>query len=208
MKFEEGDVVLYAPGARHDQRVSVNGEDCCVQIEVARRDRPSGCLLIGGIDDALLRGEIEFLARSMDGGALFNLRATAVLLQLLEIAFARTEAVGRDEEHVRAAERHVRDHYATIRSVGEIAAAAGLGEDYLRHVFRRRRGRSLIGYLGEIRMARARVLLVHSNLPLKEISRLCGYSDEYYFSAAFKKCDGMPPGLYRQRNRPELDVTR
>ena len=208
IEFEEGDVVLYAPGVRHDQRVWKEGEDCCVQIEVPRKDRPNGCLLVGRIDDALLRGEIEFLTRRMEGGALFDLRASAVLLQLLEIAFERTESVGKAEEHVRTAERYVQEHYATIKAVGEIAAAVGMGEDYLRHVFRRRRSKSLVGYLGEIRMARARVLLVHSNLPLKEMARVCGYSDEYYFSATFKKAEGLPPGLYRQRNRPGTDGSK
>jgi YesN/AraC family two-component response regulator len=28
---------------------------------------------------------------------------------------------------------------------------------------------------------------------------LCGYRDEYYFSAVFRKSEGMPPGAFREK---------
>lgn len=201
--FEEGDVVLYAPRLRHDQRVVAAGVDCCVQMETPKGLNLCGCLQVGRIEDGVLRGEIEYLSRRMAGesttqAALLNLRATAVLLQLLELAFARRAKTTRGELQVRAAERYVQEHYARIGSVGEVAVAVGLGADYLRHLFRRLRGRSLVGYLGEVRLARAKVLLAHSNLPLKEVAPLCGYRDEYYFSVVFRRAEGVPPGQYRE----------
>lgn len=207
VEFSEGDVVLYAPGARHDQRVSANGIDCCVQIEAPEGAKLGGYLHVGWLDDVVLRGELEYLSARSPGGsgagdALLNLRTTAVLLQLLELALATADVeTGRLEAHVRAAEKHVQDHYATIGSVEEIAAAAGVGPDHLRHVFRRRRGRSLIGYLNEVRLTRAMTLLAYADLPIKEIAGLCGYRDEYYFSAVFKRRHGCAPGRYRERAR-------
>jgi AraC-like DNA-binding protein len=205
--FGEGDVVLYAPSVRHDQRTAENGVDCCVQIEPLPDVSLKGCLHVGRIDDPVLRSELEFLAtrspgRSATGDALLNLRTTAVLLQLLELAFVRGPAVASPaERHVGAAELYVQNHYACIESVEEIAAAVGVGPDHLRHAFRRRRGRSLVGYLGEVRLERARTLLTHAELPIKEIATLCGYRDEYYFSAVFKKRAGLAPGRYRDQTR-------
>ncbi len=212
--FVEGDVMLYAPGARHDQRVSADGVDCCVQIEPPADAGLSAHLHVGHIDDVVLRSELEFLsARSPDGSAtgdaLLNLRSTAVLLQLLELAFTRTNRdEGRAGLHVREAERYVKKHYARIGSVEEIATSVGVGPDHLRHVFRRLRGRSLIGYLGEIRLDRARTLLTHADLPIKEIAGLCGYRDEYYFSAIFRKRTGSAPGHYRERSRASRSGAR
>ncbi|MFA6960416.1 MAG: AraC family transcriptional regulator [Opitutaceae bacterium] len=204
LDFEEGDVILYAPRVRHDQRVIEAGVDCCVQMELPKKLKLHGCLHVGRIEDAVLRGEIEYLSRRMAGetsteAALLNLRATAVLLQLMELALVRREAVTKAERQVQAAERHVQENYARIASVGEIAVAVGLGGDYLRHLFRNLRGKSLVGYLGEVRLARAKVLLAHSNLPLKEVAPLCGYRDEYYFSAVFRRAEGVPPGVYREK---------
>lgn len=207
VEFAEGDVVLYAPDVQHDQRMRVTGVDCCVQVAAPADVRLAGHLHVGRIDDVVLRSELEFLSSRSPGGsatedALLNLRTTAVLLQLMELAFAReTPDAGRVERHVRAAERYVQEHYARIGSVEDIARAAGVGPDHLRHAFRRRRGRSLVSYLGEIRLGRARTLLTHADLPIKEIAGLCGYRDEYYFSAVFRKRCGCAPGRYREQSR-------
>jgi len=207
VSFAEGDVVLYAPGVRHDQRAEVAGVDCCVQLEAVAGINLTGHLHVGRIDDVVLRTELEFLSSrlpgaSATGDALLNLRTTAVMLQLLELAFARTGAKsGQTERHVLAAERYAQEHYARIKSVEEIARAVGIGPDYLRHIFRRQRGKSVVGYVGDVRLARTRTLLTHTDLPIKEIAALCGYRDEYYFSTVFRKRVGCAPGRYRERSR-------
>ncbi|AHF90960.1 DNA-binding domain-containing protein, AraC-type [Opitutaceae bacterium TAV1] len=207
LAFDAGDVIVYAPRTLHDQRMEAGGEDHCVQLRAPAGHRLTGALHIGRVEDAVLRSEMELLAHGMHAptpgrAALLNLRATAVLLQLLELAHGRhaREAAGtrQGERHVRAAERYVQEHYARIGSVLEIAAGAGLGGDHLRHLFRRLRGRTLVSYLNEVRVARARTLLAHSPLTLKEIAALCGWRDEYYFSAVFRRSCGMAPGRYRE----------
>jgi AraC-like DNA-binding protein len=207
VSFAAGDVVLYAPGVRHDQRMSVTGEDCCVHIRPPPRLRLSGHLHVGRIEDKVLQAELELLSDRQPNGlpterAVLDLRTTAVLLQLLELALARRAPdAGRAESHVLAAERYIQQNYARINSVNEIATAIGLGPDYLRHVFKRRRNRSIVDSLSAVRQAQARALLVHSGLPLKQIARLCGYRDEYYFSSVFRRREGTPPGQYRERKR-------
>ncbi|MBC8010213.1 MAG: helix-turn-helix transcriptional regulator, partial [Burkholderiales bacterium] len=180
--------------------------DCCVQIDAPAGLAPEGFLRVGRVDDVVLRSELEFLTRRAPGtaarSALLNLRATAALLQLLELGLTggaeKTDLAGR---HARAAARHIQEHYARIGSVAEIAAALGLGADHLRHVFRRHHGRGLAAYLGDVRMERARTLLTHAELPIKEIAKLCGYRDEYYFSAVFTRRTKLAPGRYRERSR-------
>ena len=103
------------------------------------------------------------------------------------------------EEHVAAAELFIRENFASIRSLRNVAATAGIGYDHLRHLFKKTRGRSLVQYLNEVRMERATTLLVHSRLPLKQIATMCGFRDEYYFSAVFRRHVRMPPGRYRAR---------
>lgn len=213
--FEEGDVVVYAPQARHDQRMEAGGEDVCVQIMLPSRPLLAGGLHAGRIEDAVLRGELELLARgehqSTPGRrAALDLRATAVLVQVMEQALRSHEAAGEGEGageyHVRKAERYVQVNYANIGSVLEVAEVVGLGGDHMRHLFRQRRGRTLVGYLNEVRIARAKVLLAHAPLTLKEIAAQCGWLDEYYFSAVFTRACGMPPGKYREINRPSVEA--
>ncbi|MGE9293374.1 MAG: helix-turn-helix transcriptional regulator, partial [Puniceicoccales bacterium] len=56
---------------------------------------------------------------------------------------------------------------------------------------------SLITFLTRVRLERAKSLLTHSRLTLKEVASLCGFRDEYYFSNVFRKHIGQPPGNYR-----------
>ena len=53
-------------------------------------------------------------------------------------------------------------------------------------------------HLMELRMRRARDLLVESRLSVKEIGFECGFSDQLYFSRYFRKRMGLSPLNYRK----------
>ncbi|PTX96357.1 hypothetical protein DB345_10595 [Spartobacteria bacterium LR76] len=199
-------MVVYAPREVHDQHAEEECEDLCIQVELppgAARKLRYGFLLESGEGDWLV-GEIESLSRSYaDGGGLdqrvLDLRVTAVLLALVRRACEASESlrISTAERYVRQAERFVRERFADIESLREIAGHVGLSESHLRHLFRSVRKRSLVGYLREVRIDRARVLLVTSPHGLKQIASMCGFADEYYFSAVFRRMVKTSPGQYR-----------
>ena len=82
------------------------------------------------------------------------------------------------------------------------ALAQGLKEvvshDYLRHCFKDRYRGSLAGWLSEVRIERAKELLVHSRLPLKTVAAMCGFANERYFSSVFRKREACAPGEFRR----------
>jgi AraC-like DNA-binding protein len=206
--FEEGSVVIYAPGQVHDQRVCRKGEDFCVQI-LSRPPcppLPRSCLYVPPFNDPGLADDIRKLAqRSVSllpsEQAVFNHRATAVLLAVVNYAcdFIEQSSVPLAERYVLEAEDYIRLHLQEIEFMADIADSVGIGYDHLRHLFRERRGRSLISYVNELRLERSKVLLIRSRLPLKQIAALCGFCDEYYFSSVFRKHFKMPPARYRAR---------
>jgi len=53
-------------------------------------------------------------------------------------------------------------------------------------------------YLINLRMNRALELLTENKLSVKEICFACGFTDEKYFSRAFKKKYGYPPSQLRK----------
>lgn len=205
--FGEGSAVIHPPGQEHDQRMETAGEDLCVKIAAPRGgpDFPRECLHVPRIDNPALIEDLRLLAGvgaalQPAGQALCNLRATTALLSLVELACRSREQASHAERCVAQAEEYLREHFATVGSLRAVADAVGLSADYLRHQFRKLRGCSLIEYVTTLRVDRARTLLVHSRLPLKQIATLCGFRDEYYFSRVFQRCTRTTPGRYRAKS--------
>ncbi|MEO1152233.1 MAG: helix-turn-helix domain-containing protein, partial [Pseudomonadota bacterium] len=54
-------------------------------------------------------------------------------------------------------------------------------------------------FIVEMRMERARDLLMRSRLPIEEVAARVGYSDRATFSKAFQRRVGLSPSMYRRR---------
>lgn len=52
-------------------------------------------------------------------------------------------------------------------------------------------------YTARLKIKRAEELLVNTNLAIKDISGVCGFENEYYFSNFFKKRKGVSPTKFR-----------
>jgi len=205
LAFEPGSFVVYAPNLNHDQFMTEAGDDLCIHLQA-----PSSLTLTGGMvippqSQNCNREEAHYLTTGRPAAdeleqAILNLRATALLFSLIRTASAHTTASeDPTSSYVEQAEQYILENFATLRSIGEIAEHIGISHDHLRHVFRAKRGESLVSQLNKARIARARSLLAHSRLTLKEIASLCGFKDEYYFSSVFTRLIGEAPGQYRQR---------
>ena len=204
--FDRGDIVVYAPDEMHDQVMEHAGEDLCVTIALprGRGKLPRTCFHVPRVEDASVLEDIRLLSK---GGiqlhpteqAIFNLRATSTLYALVHLACADSgdSAENGSRHYALKAENYIRTHFTQIKNLREIADAIGISYDHLRHVFKTERRKSLVQYLNEVRMERAKTLLIHSRMPLKQVATMSGFKDEYYFSAVFNRAARMPPGRYR-----------
>jgi AraC-like DNA-binding protein len=208
--FREHGAVIYAPHEMHDQEMAAEGEDMCVHVAVPKNSAPLPAtgLHIPNVDDPLLIEEIRILSQhgaQLNPGeqAIYNFRATAVLLSLIRLAcsYDDRQKASPAEKRVLQAEQYIRDHFSVIVSVREVADHVGIGYDILRHTFKKLRKKSMVRYLNEVRVDRAKALIAHSKQSLKEIAPACGFNDEYYLSTVFRKITGTVPGHYRQSHR-------
>ncbi|MDR6550763.1 AraC family transcriptional regulator [Paenibacillus qinlingensis] len=69
--------------------------------------------------------------------------------------------------------------------------------DYSSKCLRKHTGLTPLQYLNRIRIQKARELLEHTNLTLREISTKVGIPEMNYFFRLFRKHTGMPPAKYR-----------
>ncbi|MHA7767360.1 AraC family transcriptional regulator [Bacillus atrophaeus] len=97
-------------------------------------------------------------------------------------------------EHVIAM---IHDQYMADLSLESCADAAGTNSYTLSKAFKQVTGTNFIDYVTDIRIEKAKELLVSTNKKIHDVSEEVGYRHSY-FNRIFKKQVGMPPGVYRQ----------
>lgn len=84
-------------------------------------------------------------------------------------------------------------------SQNEIAGIANMSRTYFSQCFKNVTGKSFNDYATEIRMSKAKKLLVHTNTPIYRIAQLVGFKDEKYFSKLFLQEIGVLPSDFRKQ---------
>lgn len=83
-------------------------------------------------------------------------------------------------------------------SVAKMADVLCFTSTYLSAVYKKRTGKTINKKITELRMRKAKELLVSTNIKLYEIGRLVGYNDGKYFARVFTKEIGVNPKQYRE----------
>lgn len=106
-----------------------------------------------------------------------------------------------DEALLRAAMQFIETHLAELPGLTEIAAAVGTHEKRLSQVFRQRAGSTVFAFARQLRLQKAKDLLVNSDLEIQDIAELTGYQSAANFATAFREQQSMTPSDYRQQAR-------
>ena len=91
------------------------------------------------------------------------------------------------------------DGHFTVQlpTIGELAAMCGISEGYFRAIFAAHTGQSPIDYLTNVRISHAKELIRSGLCSITDAAVSCGYTDNAYFSRAFKRVTGMSPREYK-----------
>lgn len=81
----------------------------------------------------------------------------------------------------------------------EVAELACMTEPSFSRYFKQRMKKNFSVFLMELRMERAKELLVQSDKAVKEIAHLCGYDSLAHFYKIFKSYAGMSPAQYKSQ---------
>jgi AraC-like DNA-binding protein len=84
-------------------------------------------------------------------------------------------------------------------SLKEIAEEAGYSSTYLATLFKQDTNYSPISYFSHLKISKSCEYLDQTNIKIKAIAFMLGYSDPYYFSKDFQKKMGVSPRNYRKR---------
>jgi len=82
-------------------------------------------------------------------------------------------------------------------SIRELSREAGINDFKLKKGFKEIFGTTVFGYLKDIRMLRAKRMLLENATPIADIALFCGYKFVQNFTKAFKKEFGTTPDKFR-----------
>ena len=103
--------------------------------------------------------------------------------------------------YVDSAKEFIRLNFYRNVSVKEVADHVGLSDRYLYNLFIKHIGKSPKEYLTELKIEKAKRLLITSNYSVSEIAVSCGFGDVLSFSKYFSKKVGVSPTAYKNRKK-------
>ncbi|WP_058308347.1 AraC family transcriptional regulator [Gracilibacillus massiliensis] len=106
-----------------------------------------------------------------------------------------------DNFHIKKALTFIHEQYDTEIKVGDLAAITHLHPSYLHRIFKTSLQMTINQYITKVRLDKAKMLLVNTEIPVTEISNYIGVNTSQYFSSLFKKDTGRSPSDYREHFR-------
>lgn len=92
----------------------------------------------------------------------------------------------------------IESQYSENMRIQDFADKYFFSKEYLSRLFKSRYQLGIYEYLTMVRMKRAEELLKDSSIPISDISARVGYTDNNYFSKAFRNYRNMTPSEYRR----------
>lgn len=102
-----------------------------------------------------------------------------------------------EQELVDAIKNYVLTHYFNNISLSDIANAVSTSQSHIMRVFKRIAGQTINQYIVEVRIEKAKLLLLSKSVT--ESAFEAGFNDSNYFATVFKKKTGITPKQYQQQ---------
>ena len=162
----------------------------------------SFCEKIEGIEGEM-QAQSEELKNSMKTIQTLEEIKNYIRMLLKKIIGVRGTISGRRySDIIEIAKDQIRKTYMSDEiSLNTIAAEVGMSPSYFSSIFSKEMGKTFVEYLTEIRMDRAKELLMCSSMKTSEIGYEVGYKDPHYFSYIFKKTQNCTPKEFRARGK-------
>lgn len=216
-RLTKGDAFLVFPGVWHRYRpvstvgwevywVHFQGEDA---QRLQQRDfiTPEKPVLKVGLDDAVVDPFVHLLDWLRTEPVGFQQMIAAGTTQIIAamLGAARNQASGSHiHDQVRRAKALLEEDLESPPRMDDIAVELDVSRAHFFRIFKEHTGLTPYQYHLELKLNRARRMLRNSDLSVKHIARVLGFSNVYHFSKLFKNKVGLSPTPWRHRGLPEV----
>jgi AraC-like DNA-binding protein len=171
--------------------------------EAAPEPATTGTAFVSALDTGLMGAALRFLG-AISTGADRRVLAPAYLREMVYRVlqadqYARLLQIAADQEHhdpISGVVAYARAHLAEPLTVAELAERVSLSRSAFTAQFREKTGKSPYQFIKEMRLNKARELLVHGADTVASISRAVGYQNPSHFINEFRGRFGLSPRAY------------
>jgi len=152
--------------------------------------------LIGIMEELSLERPIPTIPMEAEDSVIiryFNQLADIVIVHLSKHASSNSNHI------IKRVCEYIQTHYKKDISLTEMAQFANMSISYFSAWFKRCTGRTLVQYIQEVRVEKAKQLLLETQLKNYEIAERVGFATQPYFIRVFKNSVGVSPNAFRKR---------
>jgi len=163
----------------------------------------------GGVNiDVMLEKNLGYVNKVMEIDNQEDLCAwiSRALDEFLELVYSSADA--RKVSQIRPAINYIDANYDKPITLADVAKASHLSVSRLAHLFKEQMGVTIIEYLTNVRIERAKELLLATDQNCTEICFEVGYNNQSYFTRTFKALVGMTPSRFRAMNRRKSKLSQ
>lgn len=171
--------------------------DCSVPDPEKRRPVCTHFYHTAAAPTPALRKLLHLLAEIDDETAAADLARALFRLTRSFLTNDTQSRTGKAERTFQEIRQYISENFSLPLTREETAAYFQLNPNYLSRLFRQRSGDTFSGLLRSMRMEHAAFLLRRTDLLVDEITLQCGYQSTPFFTSAFHRHFGLPPGQYR-----------
>lgn len=174
-------------------------------IEVSRTKHPEiAYVIVSGYDDfsycrkALQLQITDYILKPVNyeefGSCIDNLKISMYESKTRE----HSDLDKSDERVISSIMRYMQEHLPEEISLSVLAEVFHLNPQYISQLFKNEIGVGFLAYLTNIRIEKAKKLLLSTSFSVTEIAEHTGYSDYRVFTKVFKKTEGITPSQFRR----------
>lgn len=174
-------------------------------VEVSRTKHPEiAYVIVSGYDDfsyckkALQLQIIDYILKPVNyeefGSCIDKLKISMYKSKIKE----NSDLDKGEERVISSIMRYMQEHLSEEISLSVLADVFHLNPQYISQLFKNEIGVGFLAYLTNIRIEKAKKLLLSTSLSVTEIAEHTGYSDYRVFTKVFKKTEGITPSQFRR----------
>ncbi len=143
------------------------------------------------LDELLIRAERLFQLK--EPGGMLKEYGEAINMLLIQVGLKE------DKSGIISEIKNVVElEYRKDISLDYVADKVNLSPTYVSYLFKKETGQTLVKYITDKKMDRAKKMLGDRNLKIMQVAKSCGYENQSYFNKLFKNYFGITPKQYRE----------